>query len=404
MKRLVQKISLTHWILISMVVGVIVGYLFPDFSLQLQFISKIFLRLIKSIVAPLIFATIVLGIAHHSSLKTIGRLGLKSIVYFEIVTTIALFIGLGAINLTKAGEGIQMPTSLEQVETAKPKTFKEHIVEAFPENIAKSIAEGNMLQIVIFSILFGIGLALSPEVAKKPMMQFAESLAETMFKMTNLIMYLAPLAVGCAIAYSIGHVGIHILKNLAYLVLTLYGALIVFIVCVLIPIALYYRINIRRLAKHIAEPVSIAFATTSSDSALPKLMKALEEFGCSRKVVSFVLPMGYSFNLDGTTLYLSLATVFVAQVAGVDLNWGEQISILIVLMLTSKGVAGVPRASLVILLGTASSFGLPLEPIFLIFGVDELMDMARTSTNVIGNSLATCVIAKSEGELNEEPR
>lgn len=398
---MLRKISLTHWIFISMIVGILVGYLFPEFSQNLQFVSKIFLRLIKCIVAPLIFATIVLGIAHHSNLKHIGKLGLKCILYFEIVTTIALFIGLGAINISKAGVGISMPPSVEKVETVQPKTFKEHLIDAFPENFAKSVAEGNMLQIVIFSILFGIGLALSPEHSKKYMMNFSESLAETMFKMTNLIMYFAPIAVGCAMAYSVGHVGIDILKNLFLLVGTLYAALLMLILFVFIPIALYFKINIKKLFAHIKEPVMIAFATTSSDSALPKLMKALEDFGCSRKIVSFVLPMGYSFNLDGTTLYLSLATVFVAQVSGIDLSWGQQLSILLILMLTSKGVAGVPRASLVILLGTASSFGLPLEPIFLIFGVDELMDMARTSTNVIGNSLATCVIAKSEGELKD---
>lgn len=401
MSNMLRKISLTHWIFISMIVGILVGYLFPEFSQNLQFVSKIFLRLIKCIVAPLIFATIVLGIAHHSNLKHIGKLGLKCILYFEIVTTIALFIGLGAINISKAGVGISMPPSVEKVETVQPKTFKEHLIDAFPENFAKSVAEGNMLQIVIFSILFGIGLALSPEHSKKYMMNFSESLAETMFKMTNLIMYFAPIAVGCAMAYSVGHVGIDILKNLFLLVGTLYAALLMLILFVFIPIALYFKINIKKLFAHIKEPVMIAFATTSSDSALPKLMKALEDFGCSRKIVSFVLPMGYSFNLDGTTLYLSLATVFVAQVSGIDLSWGQQLSILLILMLTSKGVAGVPRASLVILLGTASSFGLPLEPIFLIFGVDELMDMARTSTNVIGNSLATCVIAKSEGELKD---
>lgn len=397
----IKKISLTKWIFICMILGILFGYFFPNIAIELKFVSQIFLRLVKSIVAPLIFATIVLGIAHHSNLKDIGKLGFKSILYFEIVTTLALFIGLAAINITKAGEGIVLPPSVEKVETVKAKTFKEHLVESFPENIAKSIAEGQMLQIVIFSILFGIGLALAPEHAKVHMMNFSESLAETMFKMTGIIMYFAPIAVGCAMAYSVGHVGIQILKNLMYLVLTLYGALIVFIVAVLVPIALYFKINIKKLAQHISEPVSIAFATTSSDSALPKLMLALEKMGCSRKIVSFVLPMGYSFNLDGTTLYLSLATIFVAQVSKIDLTWGQQISILLTLMLTSKGVAGVPRASLVILLGMASSLNLPLEPIFLIFGVDELMDMARTSTNVIGNSLATCVIAKTEGELQD---
>lgn len=382
-----------------MILGILVGYFFPNFAVELKFVSQIFLRLVKSIVAPLIFATIVIGIAHHSSLKHIGRLGLKSIVYFELVTTVALFIGLAAINITQAGKGITLPTTIEKVEAAKPKSAKEHIIDIFPENITKSISEGNMLQIVVFSILFGMGVALSPESSKKHFMNFTEGLAEAMFKMTNIIMYFAPIAVGCAIAYSVGHVGIQILKNLLMLVGTLYGALLFLIVFVFIPIGLYFKIDLKKLAHHIKEPVMIAFATTSSDSALPKLLKGLEDFGCSRKIVSFVLPMGYSFNLDGTTLYLSLATVFVAQVAGIDLTWGQQLSMLLVLMLTSKGVAGVPRASLVILLGTASSFGLPLEPIFLIFGVDELMDMARTSTNVIGNSLATCVIAKSEGEL-----
>ena len=402
-----KKISLTHWIFISMILGIIVGIAFPEFSQKLQLISKIFLRLIKTIVAPLIFATIVLGIAHHSKLKDIGKLGLKSIIYFEVVTTLALFIGLGAINLTQAGKGIHMQAeakTIEKVEESrlvKAKTFEEYILDIFPENITKAITEGKVLKIVIFSILFGLVVSLAPIGAKNTMINFADGLAETMFKVTNIIMYFAPLAVGAAMAYAVGHMGVSVLLPLLKLVGTLYGALTVFILFVLIPIGVYFKINLKKLWHHIKEPVSIAFATTSSDAALPKLFKALEDFGCSRKIVSFVLPMGYSFNLDGTTLYLSLATVFVAQASGIDLTFAQQLSMLFILMLTSKGVAAVPRASLVILIATASDLNLPIAPIYLIFGVDELMDMARTSTNVIGNSLATCVIAKSEGELKE---
>jgi proton glutamate symport protein len=396
-----KKKSLTTWILTSMLLGIIVGIDFPEFSIQLKFVSKIFLRLVKTIVAPLIFATLVVGIAGHSNIKQLGRLGWKSILYFEVVTTLALFIGLAAINITKAGIGVQLPTSTEKLEIPAPKTAVEHIVDIFPENIAKSIADGNVLQIVVFSILFGIGLALINGKHKTIMLDFTESLAEVMFKFTKIIMYFAPIAVGCAMAYTVGHTGLDVLKHLFKLVGTLYIALIVFVFLVLLPIALFFKIKFIKLAKVIAEPVSIAFATTSSESALPKLMKALEEFGVPRKIVSFVLPMGYSFNLDGTTLYLSLATIFVAQVSHIDLSFAQQITILLTLMLTSKGVAGVPRASLVILMGTAASFGLPTEPIFLILGVDELMDMARTSVNVIGNSLATVVIAKTEGELIE---
>jgi proton glutamate symport protein len=386
-------------------VGLLIGIFLPEFGIHLNLVSKIFLKLIKSIVAPLIFGTIVLGIAHHTNLKDLGKIGLKSFIYFEIVTTIALFIGLAAIHITQAGKGINVPetseTKTEQIQIKQPQTFQDHMLNIFPENIAKSIYENNMLQIVVFSMLFGIGVSLSPERARRTIMEFSESLTEVMFGMTRIIMYCAPIAVGSALAYSVSHTGIGILKNLFLLVFTLYFALIALIVLVFVPIALYYKINIKKLAQHIAEPVSIAFATTSSDAALPKLMIALEKFGCSKKITSFVVPMGYSFNLDGTTLYLSLATIFIAQASNIDLTLTQQITILLTLMLTSKGVAGVPRASLVILMGMAASMNLPLAPIYLILGVDELMDMARTATNIIGNSLATCVIAKTENELQD---
>ncbi|MBK7957315.1 MAG: cation:dicarboxylase symporter family transporter [Bacteroidetes bacterium] len=405
-----KKISLTQYIIISMFVGILVGYFAPDFAKNLQVFSLIFIRLIKCIVAPLIFATIVVGIAGHSNMKQVGRMGWKALLYFEIVTTIALFIGLAAINITQAGKGVDLHVAEKIYEgkkekidkISKPKTWNEHLVEIFPENIAKAIFEGNVLQIVVFSILFGLGLIMIGSEHKKTMLQFTESMAETMFKFTGLVMYAAPIAVGSAMAYTVGTMGLDILKNLFALVATLYGALFAFILFVLVPIALFFKIKIIKLAKHIAEPVSIAFSSTSSESALPKLMTALEKFGVPRKVVSFVLPMGYSFNLDGTTLYLSLATIFVAQAAGIDLSFSEQIIMMLTLMLTSKGVAGVPRASLVILMGTAASFNLPLLPIYLIIGIDELMDMARTAVNVIGNSLATVVIAKLEGEFHEK--
>jgi proton glutamate symport protein len=400
----VYKKSLTTWILVAMAIGVEIGLDFRSFSQNLSFLSSIFLRLVKTIVAPLLFATLVVGIASHSNLKQVGRMGWKSLLYFEVVTTLALFIGLLFINITKAGVGIIVPESLlKELPVAREKGWKDHIIDIFPENIIKSIYEGNVLPIVVFSVIFGIALALLNEKRKKPMLDFAESLAETMFKFTNIIMYFAPFGVGAAIAVTVGHLGIDILKNLALLLITLYLALIAFLLFVLLPIALWVaRVPIKKFIQAIREPVSIAFATTSSDSALPKALENMEKFGVPRKIVSFVIPTGYTFNLDGTTLYLSLASIFVAQAAGMDLSIGEQILIGLSLMLTSKGVAAVPRASLVILIATAHTFHLPLWPIMAIYGIDELMDMARTSVNVIGNTLASCVIARWEGEFDDQ--
>jgi len=399
----IRKKSLTTWIMVSMLIGAEIGHDFPAFAINLQLISKIFLKLIKTIIAPLLFGTLVVGIAGHSDLKQVGRMGLKSIIYFEIVSTIALFIGLLAINISQAGVGVNLPIKPgEALEVVKPQTFQEVILHIFPENIAKAIYDGQVLQIVIFSIIFGIAVAMLKEKHKRPMLVFAESLSEAMFKFTNIVMYFAPLAVGAAIAYSIGHMGLEILVNLFKLLGTLYVALIVLIVFVFLPTMFIFRIPVVPFFKAVFEPASIAFATTSSESALPRAMERMEQFGVPRKVVSFVIPTGYSFNLDGTTLYLSLASIFVAQVAGIHLPIEKQLLIVFTLMLTSKGVAGVPRASLVILLGTAASFGLPVEPIFIILGIDELMDMARTAVNVIGNCLASTVIAKLEGEFDVE--
>ena len=399
----IKKNSLTTWILISMVIGAEIGHDFPSVAVNLQVLSKVFLKMIKTIVAPLIFATLVFGIAGHSDLKQVGRMGWKSILYFEVVTTIALFIGLIAINISKAGVGIKIPAGVhEELPTVASQTLNDIILHIFPENIAKSIAEGQVLQIVIFSIIFGIALAMVREDKRLPVLKFAESLSEVMFKFTNVVMFFAPIGVGAAIAYTVGHMGLGILLNLLQLLVTLYVALIAFLVLVLLPIALIVGVPIVKFLKAIAEPVSIAFATTSSEAALPRAMEEMELIGVPRKIVAFVMPTGYSFNLDGTTLYLSLASIFVAQAAGIELSLSKQLLMVFTLMLTSKGVAGVPRASLVILSGTAASFGLPVWPIFIIMGIDELMDMARTSVNVIGNCLATIVIAKWEGEFNDK--
>lgn len=400
----IRKKSLTTWILISMLLGAELGHDLPLFSVKLQVISKIFLSLIKTIIAPLLFATLVVGIAGHSNLKQVGRMGWKSLVYFEVVSTIALFIGLAAINLSKAGVGVHVPQAMAEssIPEVKKISANDFILHIFPENIAKAVFEGNVLQIVVFSIIFGFAVAMLKEKYKSPMLKFSESLAETMFKFTNIIMYFAPVAVFAAIASAIGHMGIDILLNLFKLLATLYVALLIFLFFVLIPIALFSRIPIRNFIKAVSEPTTIAFATTSSESALPRAMEAMERFGVPRKIVAFVMPMGYSFNLDGTTLYLSLATVFVAQMTGIPLSFDKQLLIVFTLMLTSKGVAGVPRASLVVLLGTLTQFDLPVWPLFIILGIDELMDMARTSVNLIGNCMATAVIARWEKEFDEE--
>lgn len=399
-----RRRSLTTWILVCMIAGAEFGYDVPEVAKKLQVFSDIFLRMIKTIIAPLLFSTLVVGIAGHADIKQIGRMGWKSLLYFEIVSTLALFIGLLAINIGKAGVGVVLPqnAAAAALPAVKAQTTSDFILHIFPENFAKAIYEGQILQIVVFSIIFGIAVAMVREKYRSPVIRFTESLAEVMFKFTNIVMYYAPIAVFAAISYTIGHMGLDILFNLFKLLATLYVALIVFLIFVLLPVALIFRIPVRPFIRAVSEPATIAFATSNSESALPSAMESMEKFGIPRKIVAFVIPTGYSFNLDGTTLYLSLASIFVAQAAGIDLPLDKQIIICLTLMLTSKGVAGVSRASLVILLGTVVSFGLPVEPVFIILGIDVLMDMARTSVNVIGNCLATAVIARSEKEFDEE--
>jgi len=395
------KRSLTTWILVAMIAGASIGHDWPHVAVNLRVVSAIFLRLIKTIIAPLLFGTLVSGIAGHADLKKVGRMGVKAIVYFELVTTLALFIGLAAINISKAGVGAKIPPPTETLQVQKLNAT-DTILHIFPENIAKSIAEGQVLQVVVFSILFGIGLALVREDKRRPMLAFTESLSEVMFKFTNIVMLFAPIGVGAAIAYTVGSTGMGILVNLAKLLLTLYAALFVFIFGVLLPVALIARVPIRKFVAAVAEPVSIAFGTSSSEAALPRAMEAMESIGVPRETVAFVMPTGYSFNLDGSTLYLSLASIFVAQAAGVHLSFGQQLLMMLTLMLTSKGVAGVSRAAIVILLGTVGTFGLPPEPIFVLLGIDQLMDMARTAVNVLGNCLATVVVARWEGDFGKE--
>lgn len=394
--------QLTSFIFIGMLVGISIGLDFPTVGIELKVLSDIFLRMIKTIIAPLIFSTLVVGIAGHSDLKQVGRMGLKALIYFEVVTTLALFVGLAAINISRAGDGAELHGAQATLPEIKSQSWKDIVLHTFPENIAKSVADGQVLQVVVFSIIFGIALAMLKDKIAKPLLRFSLSLSEVMFKFTDIVMWLAPTAVMGAMAYTISTYGISIFGSLLKLLLTLYVALSVFVVGILLPIALYFRIPLRKFISSVTEPVSLAFATASSESALPKALLSMEKFGVPRKIVAFVLPTGYSFNLDGTTLYLSLAAVFVAQAAGVEMSFSQQMLMVFTLMLTSKGVAGVPRASLVILSGTVASFGLPAEPILIILGIDTFMDMGRTAVNVLGNCLASAVVARLEGELKEE--
>ncbi len=400
--------SLTTQIMIGLVVGGVLGWLSPEWGLKVYFLRDIFLNLIKCIIAPLIFGTIVVGIASEGDLKKVGRMGVKALVYFEIVTTIALFIGLAVVNLTKPGVGVKLvadTSGLTKIGESHPKTLIETIVHIFPTSVIKSMAEGDVLQIVAFSVLFGVAAA---SLGRKgaPIVTFCESLSQVMFRFTGYVMMFAPFGVGAAMAHTIATQGLQVLVNLGMLIASLYLALLLFVVFVLGSVALIVRAPIRNFLKAVWEPFTIAFATTSSESALPKAMEVMQRLGVPKRIVGFVMPTGYSFNLDGTTLYLAMASVFVAQAAesssGHHFLLAEQIIMMLTLMITSKGVAAVPRASLVILLATLGSFNLPVVGVAVIMGVDEIMDMARTSVNVLGNCLATIVIARWEGEFDDE--
>jgi len=396
MGKPMKRPSLTTWILIALFAGIAFGAFFPGPAKEMGLLGTIFLRLIKSIIAPLIFATLVYGIAGTGSVRTMGRIGGKAILYFEIVTTAALFVGLGAVNLVKPGVGVQLPDKL-MANLATSATSAAALAEhTFPTSIIDAMARGEVLQIVVFCFIFGTACA-TIGLKARPVVDFCKGLSEVMFQYTNYVMLFAPLGVFGSMAATVGDKGLGVLVNLGKLVLTLYGALIFFVVVVFGTVIFICKIPLARFIDAVREPWLLAFSTASSEAALPLALENMEKFGVPNHIVAFVLPTGYSFNLDGSTLYLSLAAMFVAQAANHPLAFGTQITMLLTLMLTSKGVAGVPRASLVILAGTLSTFGLPIEGVALILGVDTIMDMARTSVNLLGNCLATAVVARWEG-------
>ncbi|MSR75053.1 MAG: cation:dicarboxylase symporter family transporter [Planctomycetes bacterium] len=403
-----RRIGLTSWIFIGLALGLAWGSVI-HYGLDAnheaiewtRVLSRMFLVLIKMLIAPLLFGTLVGGLAGAGHARDVGRVGLKAILYFEVVTTLALIVGLVMVNWVRPGDGVNLPVentkeALEIAGRVHAMSAQDHIVAIFPTSIFKAMAENSILQVVAFSLVFAFAVVAAGKRAK-PVVDFADALTEVMFKLTGFVMLFAPIGVGAAIAVTVGGKGLGVLKNLGLMVGTLYMALAVFGVLVLLPIAFWIRLPFRRFWQTIREPAMLAFTTTSSEAALPKAMQNLQKFGCPRSIVGLVLPLGYSFNLDGTTLYLSLATIFVAQAANVELSWQQQLLVMLTLMLTSKGVAAVPRASLVVLSGTLVSFGLPLEGVALILGVDELMDMGRTATNLVGNCLATAAVSRWEG-------
>ena len=414
MKNALGRLSLTHWIFVGMALGVGLGVLFPDAeralhggwaASDLKVLSDLFVRMIKMIIGPILFATLVVGIAGHGDdLKKVGRLAGRSLLYFEVVTTVALLVGLAAVNLVRPGDDPALAAALAAAAEAAPpdlveaKGFADHVRGIVPTSFIDALAQNNVLQIVFFSILFAVALTQVTGEPKRAILGFCEGLAEVTFKLVGIVMRFVPIGVSAAIAVTVSHSGVAVLMPLLKLVLTLYAALVVFGLVALVPAALAARVPLRRFWDAIRAPALIAFSTTSSDAALPLAMERMEAFGVPRRIVSFVMPTGYSFNLDGSTLYLAVASVFVAQAAGIDLTWGQQAAMMLTLMLTSKGVAAVPRASLVVLSGTLAAFGLPVAGVTVILAVDELMDMARTTVNLIGNGLATAVIARWEGE------
>ncbi len=396
-------IGFSQWILISMVVGILIGWLAPEFAPNLKPFANIFLRMIKSLIVPLLFSTLVVGIAGHGDdMKKVGRLALRSIIYFEIVTTAALAIGLIAVNLVKPGAGVQLSTTGGSEEfkalAAKTPTFASVLEHTVPQSFFEAAAGNEVLQIVFFAIIFAVALARVEGKSKIVMLDWLQSMSDIMFKFVGIVMVYAPIGIGAAIGVTVGKSGLGVMINLAKLVGTLYVSLIIFVLGVLLPVALVMRIPIKRFFNAVKNPWLIAFTTASSEAAFPQAMQAMERFGVPRRIVAFVLPTGYSFNLDGSTLYLAIASVFVAQAAGIPMPISQQLLMMLTLMLTSKGVAAVPRASLVILSGALAQFGLPLEGIAVILGVDAIMDMARTSVNLLGNCLATAVMARWEGE------
>ena len=402
-----KKSKLTIAIFTALFLGIIVGWVFPDVAVRMHVLAEIFLRMVKMIIAPLLFATLVVGIAGHGDVKSIGRLGIKTIAYFEVVTTIALFIGLGFANLFKPGEGMGkiatahtgLNSIVQSAATTHHNSFGELLLGLFPTSIVQSMSEGNLLQIVVFCIFFALAICAVKEKAK-PVIDVLNSLASIMFKFTEYVMYFAPIGIFGAIAYTVGSNGIHILFNYGKIILSLYVALAAFVLFVLVAACKIVRISIRALIKALQEPALLAFTTASSEAALPKAMKIMEDFGVPKSIVGFVMPTGYTFNLDGSTLYLAMAVIFSTQIVGHPLTIEQQLIIMFALMLTSKGIAGVPRVALIVLAGTLTSFGIPILGVAILLGIDQILDMGRTTVNLIGNCVATVVIARWENEFD----
>jgi proton glutamate symport protein len=392
----VRRPSLLFWTFFAMLAGAEFGLDAPQWAVQTRFLGELFLRLIRMIVAPLLIATITTGIAGHGQLRSVGRVAVKAVVYFEVITTLGLLIGAVAMNLLGAGWGVALPAVQEPAPSGVPHGWQQILVNLFPENIAQAVAQNQILQVACFSILFGVALALLPEEKKAPLVTVLQALAETMFRMTRFIMFLAPVAAGAALASTVAGAGLATLLPLAKLVTCYYGALLVFALFVLLPSLVLFRVPLHGFLHAVSEPAVLGFATTSSEAALPLAMDRMEAFGVPRWIVSFVIPTGYSFNMTGASVYLSMAAVFCAQAGGIHLTVAQQIGILATLMLASKGVAGVPRAVLVVLMATASAVRLPVAPILLILGVDALMDMGRTAMNVVGNCAAAAIVAQTE--------
>lgn len=405
-----QNIKLTRYIIISLVLGVLCGVFFPAFSVKLSPLAMMFLNMVKMIIAPLLFATLVIGIAGHGNIKSLGKVGIKTLIYFEVVTVAALFIGLGVGHFMQPGAGVsdvsnvssQYLNTVAQMGTSMThSSLKELVVDIFPSSIVKAMAEGNLLQIVVFSIFFALAICAVGEKAK-PVMNLLNSVSEIMFKFTEYVMWFAPVGVFSAIACTIGSSGIGILKNYVKIVFSLYFALAIFIIFILVLVCVVVKVPLLGLIKTLKNPALLAFSTASSEAALPKAMEQMEKFGVPKNIVGFVMPTGYTFNLDGSTLYLSMAVLFATQLVGIELSFHNQLIIMFALMFTSKGVAGVPRAALVVLAGTLSSLNYPLIGVAILLGIDQILDMGRTTVNLIGNCIATIFVAKWENEFDYE--
>ena len=398
----VRRSSLLFWTLLAMPIGIELGIDAPHVAAQTRFLGDLFLRLVRMIVAPLLFATITTGIAGHGQLRSIGRVAIKALVYFEVVTTLGLVIGAIAMQIAGAGWGVSLAAGSGAAPVvAAQQSWQQIVLNIFPENIAQAVAQNQVLQVALFSVLFATALAMLPEKKRAPLLPVLQALADVMFQLTRIIMLLAPVAAGAALAYTVAGTGLSTLLPLLKLGVTYYVALTAFTLLVQLPTLVIFRIPIRGFIAAVSEPASIGFATTTSEAALPLAMERMEEFGVPRWIVSFVIPTGYSFNMTGSSVYLSMAAIFCAQAAGIHLSLGKLVAMLAILMLASKGVAGVPRAVLVVLLATASAVELPTAPILLILGIDTLMDMGRTLMNVVGNCMAAAILARSENALGE---